>query len=184
MPATGDPGDTVVMKDRRKNRRRRREELIDKLEAIHLLVVDADAYQSAFEAIYGDTSWLTDGDPDRRRARNRMSCFVELLNQTLDDLLRESRETVELCDEAVIRSARGSRWAARAPGRYPDTCKWLRVDVDRVRAGHWRSSVARSCGTVRCRCSRSTVTLAGRAARTRGATRPTGHGGVSSPCSA
>jgi len=61
-----------------------------------MLVVEADAYQSAFEAIYGDTSWPTDGDPERRRALNRMSCFVELLNQRIEDLLRESREVIHL----------------------------------------------------------------------------------------
>lgn len=79
-----------------RSRKRWREELIDKLEALHMLAVEADAYQSAFEAIYGDTAWPTDRDPDRRRALNRMSCFVELLNQRIDDLLRESHEAVEL----------------------------------------------------------------------------------------
>jgi hypothetical protein len=75
--------------------RRCREELIGKLEALHMLAVEADAFQSAFEAIYGETSWPTDRDPDRRRALNRMSCFVELLRARLDELLRASQEAVE-----------------------------------------------------------------------------------------
>jgi hypothetical protein len=58
-------------------------------------VVEADAFQSAFETIYGDTSWPTDGDPERQRALNRMACFVEQLNQKLDELLRESQEAVQ-----------------------------------------------------------------------------------------
>jgi hypothetical protein len=82
------------MKDRRWERWR--EELVDKLEALHMLAVEADAYLSAVEVIYSDTSWPTDKDPDRRRALNRMSCFVNELNHKLDDLLRESQEAVQL----------------------------------------------------------------------------------------
>ena len=73
-----------------------REELIEKLEALYNLVIDADAFQSAFEAVYGETAWPTDKDPERRRALNRMSCFVTQLRNVLDDLLRESHEAVAL----------------------------------------------------------------------------------------
>ena len=82
------------MKDRRWEQWR--EQLVEKLEALHMLAVEADAFQSAFEAIYGDTSWPTDRDPERRRALNRMSCFVDQLREVLDDLLRESQEVVVL----------------------------------------------------------------------------------------
>ena len=51
------------MKDRRWERWR--EELVEKLEALHMLAVEADALQSAFEVIYGETSGPT--DKDRRR---------------------------------------------------------------------------------------------------------------------
>lgn len=80
----------------------RREELIDKLEALHNLVIDADAFQSAFQTVYEDTAWPRDKDPKRRRALNRMSCFVSQLRIVLDDLLRESRAVVTL----VVKRAR------------------------------------------------------------------------------
>lgn len=73
-----------------------REELIERLERLHNLVIDADAFQSAFEAVYWETAWPTDKDPERRRALNRMSCFVSQLRIVLDDLLRESRAAVTL----------------------------------------------------------------------------------------
>ena len=79
----------------RRNWERWREELVEKLEAVHMLAVEADAFLSGFEAIDGDTSWPTDKDPERRRALNRMSCFVDELNKRLDDLLRESQEAVQ-----------------------------------------------------------------------------------------
>jgi hypothetical protein len=72
-----------------------RDELVEKLEAVHMLAVEADAFQSAFEVIYAETSWSIDRDPDRRRALNRMSCFVEQLRERLDELLRDSQEAVE-----------------------------------------------------------------------------------------
>lgn len=72
------------------------EELIERLETLHNLVIDADAFQSAFEAVYGETAWPTDKDPERRRALNRMSCFVSQLRIVLDDLLCESRAAVTL----------------------------------------------------------------------------------------
>jgi hypothetical protein len=72
------------------------EELVEKLEALHMLCVEAEAFQSAFETIYGDTSWPTDRDPERRRALNRMSCFVEQVNEKLDTLVHASQEAVQL----------------------------------------------------------------------------------------
>lgn len=63
---------------------------------LHNLVIDADAFQSAFEAVYGETAWPTDKDPERRRALNRMSSFVSQLRDVLDDLLHESRAAVTL----------------------------------------------------------------------------------------
>jgi hypothetical protein len=79
------------MKDRRWH-----DELVEKLEALYMLAVEADAFESAFEAIYRDTSWPTDGDPERRRELNRMSCFVDGLNEKLDDLLHLAQEAVQL----------------------------------------------------------------------------------------
>lgn len=73
-----------------------REELIERLETLHNLVIDADAFHSAFEAVYGETAWPTNKDPERRRALNRMSCFVSQLRNVLDDLLGESRAAVTL----------------------------------------------------------------------------------------
>lgn len=94
--------DTVFMKTRRTKRRARtqsweqwRQELVERLEAVHMLAVEIDAFQSAFEAVYGETSWPSEGDPERRRALNRMSCFTDQARQGLDDLLRDSLEAVE-----------------------------------------------------------------------------------------
>ena len=78
-----------------------RDELLEKLEAVHMLAVEADAFQSAFEAVYGETSWPSDGDPERRRALNRLSCFSDELNKRLDALLRESQEAVEFAMKRV-----------------------------------------------------------------------------------
>jgi hypothetical protein len=80
-------------------RSRRREDLVEKLEALHQLCAQADAFHAAFEALYGETSWPTDGDPERRLALNRMSCFVDALSKTLTDLLRTSQEAVEFAIE-------------------------------------------------------------------------------------
>lgn len=93
------------MKKRRSREARRkwerwREELVEKLEALHMRTVEADAFQGAFEAVYGDTSWSSDGDPERRRALNRMSCYVDQLRETLDALLHESQEAVVLMKRA------------------------------------------------------------------------------------
>lgn len=85
------------MKDSRQPRWR--QDLVEKLEAVHLLCAEADAFYSAFEMFYGNTSWPTDRDPERRRALNRMSCFVEALSQTLDKLLLASNEAIELSME-------------------------------------------------------------------------------------
>lgn len=90
------------MKTRRTQQRARqtreqwRAELVDRLEALHILAVEIDAFHAAFELVYGETSWPSDGDPERRRALNRMSCFVDQVREGLDDLLRESQDVVEL----------------------------------------------------------------------------------------
>lgn len=73
-----------------------REELVTKLEALHQLTVEADAFHAAFETIYGETSWPSNKDPERRRALNRMSCHVDQLRVTIDALLHESKEVVEM----------------------------------------------------------------------------------------
>lgn len=70
-------------------------ELLKKLEAIHNLVVEADAYQSAFGKVYGELSWSSNGDPERRRALNRMSCYADQVSRKVDELLRESQAAVE-----------------------------------------------------------------------------------------
>lgn len=73
-----------------------RDELIEKLERVNNLAIDADTFLSAFEAVYGETTWPRGNDPDRRRALNRMSCFVAQLRSVLDELLRESQLAVKL----------------------------------------------------------------------------------------
>jgi hypothetical protein len=90
------------MKTRRAKRRARtqtweqwRLELIERLESLHMLTVEIEAFQAAFEAVYGETSWPSNGDPERRRALNRMSCFVDQVRAGIDDLVRESQEVVE-----------------------------------------------------------------------------------------
>lgn len=72
-----------------------RGELVRKLETIHNLAVEADAYQSAFRTVYGETSWSSNGGPERRRALNRMSCYADQVSRKLDELLRESQAAVE-----------------------------------------------------------------------------------------
>lgn len=73
-----------------------REELLEKLEAVHMLAVEAEAFHSAFEAVHSSTPWPSDGDPERRRVLNRLGCFSEELSKRIDALLRESQEAVEL----------------------------------------------------------------------------------------
>lgn len=73
-----------------------REMLLEKLEAVHNLAVEADAFHSAFELVYGETSWPSKGDPERRRALNRLGCFSEEVGKRIEALLRESQEAVEL----------------------------------------------------------------------------------------
>jgi hypothetical protein len=73
-----------------------RHSLVEKLEALHMLTVEAEAFHSAFNAIYSTTTWPTEGDPERRRALNRMGCFLDELNSKLDALIRDSQEVVKL----------------------------------------------------------------------------------------
>ncbi len=78
-----------------------RKDLVEKLEAVHMLAIEADAFQSALEAVSADMPWPSDGDPERRRVLNRLGCFTVELNERLDALLRESREAVELAMQRV-----------------------------------------------------------------------------------
>jgi hypothetical protein len=75
---------------------RRSTDLLRELEALHLRIVEAEAFLSAFETVYGNTSWPTDGDPERRRDLNRMGCFLDRLGETLADLLTASNKAIEL----------------------------------------------------------------------------------------
>lgn len=60
-----------------------------------MLIVEADAFHSAFEAVYSNMAWPSDGDPERRRALRRLGCFRDELSARLDALLRESQEAIE-----------------------------------------------------------------------------------------
>lgn len=73
-----------------------RSDLVEKLEALHNLTVEADAFHSAFETIYGATVWPSNGDPDRRRALSRLGCLSTEVRKRIEALFRESREAVEL----------------------------------------------------------------------------------------
>ena len=94
--------DTASMMTRRAKRRARprsweqwRQELVDRLETLHMLAVEIDAFQSAFEMVYREASWPSEGAPERRQALNRMSCFADQVRQGVDDLLRDSLKAVE-----------------------------------------------------------------------------------------
>ena len=72
------------------------EALVEKLEAVHNLAIEADTFHSAFELVYGETSWPSKGDPERRRALNRLGCYSTEVGNRIEELLRESQEAVEL----------------------------------------------------------------------------------------
>lgn len=70
-------------------------DLMVKLEAVHNLAIEADAFHNSFETLYSDTSWPSNGDPDRRRVLNRLGCLSTEVSKRIEALIRESREAVE-----------------------------------------------------------------------------------------
>ena len=96
-----DVGSQTLINMSIRSREQWRDELIEKLEAMHMLVVEADAFRSAFDAIYSTMTWPSERDPGRRRAMNRMGCFLDQLNAKLDDLLRGSQDVVRLAMKRV-----------------------------------------------------------------------------------
>ncbi len=82
--------------EERSNLKHWREKLVEKLEEVHNLAIEADAFHSAFETIYGETSWPSGGDPDRRRTLNHLGCLSTEVSNRIEALLRESQEAVEL----------------------------------------------------------------------------------------
>ena len=75
---------------------KKRHALVAKLEAVHMLAVEAEAFQSAVDDVYHRGLWSTEEDPDHRRDLNHMECFLEHLRETITQLLAESQEAVEL----------------------------------------------------------------------------------------
>ena len=82
--------------EERSNLKHWREKLVEKLEAVHNLAVEADAFHSARETVSENMSWPSDGDPERRRAMNHLGCLSDELGKRVEALLRESQEAVEL----------------------------------------------------------------------------------------
>ena len=78
-----------------------RELLLEKLEAVHNLAVEA-AFHSAFETIYGETSWPSGGDPEWKRALNHLGCYSTEVGKRIEALLRESQEAVGLAMKRAI----------------------------------------------------------------------------------
>lgn len=82
--------------EERSNLRHWRERLVEKLEAVHNLAIEVDAFHTAFETTYSETPWPSGGDPERRRTLNHLGCLSTEVGMRIEALLRESQEAVEL----------------------------------------------------------------------------------------
>jgi hypothetical protein len=78
--------------------------LMAKLEAMHMLLVEAEAFQSAVDDVYHRGVWSAREDPDHWRDLNRLDCFLEHLGKTIARLLAESREAIGLAMQAPGRT--------------------------------------------------------------------------------
>lgn len=73
-----------------------REELLRKLEAVHALAIEAEAFHTALDEFFSRGAGGITGDLERRRDLNRMTCFIDHLGKTISALLDESEEVVQL----------------------------------------------------------------------------------------
>jgi hypothetical protein len=79
-----------MRKPRPRNHRVDEAAVIERLEALYLIVVEADAYQHACKETFRRLSWQSDGHPDCRRDINRIDCYFEQTSETISRLLIES----------------------------------------------------------------------------------------------
>jgi len=77
------------------NREERRTELLQKLEALHVRMLNAEAFLHAVRDVHERAEWVANGNQESRRDRNRMGCYIEQLVVTVDHLLAKSRDAVE-----------------------------------------------------------------------------------------
>lgn len=71
-------------------------DLLERLETLHLIILEVDAYHSAFEDLFHRVRCDRGDDPTRRRDFNRLDCFVCLTSVTITRVLDESRATVRI----------------------------------------------------------------------------------------
>lgn len=78
-------------------RRRTMRDVIDRLEALHMIALEIDAFQSVFDDLFNQVDWSS--GESRRRDLGRLGCYLERVNESVAALLDESR--------AVLRIAMG-----------------------------------------------------------------------------
>jgi hypothetical protein len=71
-------------------------DLIERLEALHLIVLEIDAYHGAFEDLFHRLPWKHGANLTRRRNANRLDCFVSLTSVTITRLVDYSRATIRV----------------------------------------------------------------------------------------
>ena len=62
-----------------------------RIEAMHLIVVEVDAYQSACEDLFRRLPWSSGGDAAQRRDLARLDCMLHQTRETITKLLGESK---------------------------------------------------------------------------------------------
>ena len=79
------------------------QDLLERLEALHLIILDIDAFYGACEEWFHRLPWKSSGDPALRRDLNRLDCFVHQTSVTIAKLVDESRATLRV---AITRRTR------------------------------------------------------------------------------
>ena len=79
-----------MRKSRRPVRAPAHVEMIDRLEALHLMIIQAEAYQHACEETYRRLVLQCEIHEDSRRDINRIDCYFEQANDSFSKLLAES----------------------------------------------------------------------------------------------
>jgi hypothetical protein len=70
--------------------------LVAKLESVHMLAIEAEAFWSAVDDVYHRGLWSGEHDAEHRRDLNHMECFLDHLRETINRLLAEAQEAVKL----------------------------------------------------------------------------------------
>lgn len=94
-------GSTTLQDMARESMETRRGELMRRLEALNALVLRADAFQAAATQIFERVSWPA-GNAERRRDMNRISCYLDELSATIEELIAASREAVTFATRGSV----------------------------------------------------------------------------------